>query len=79
MYLQLLSQNLNQIQNLGNMQNMGNDNMNLQQQIQGLQGQDLNQFLGNLALLQMMSGTAGLGGDMNNTMGTNNENNQDSQ
>lgn len=82
MYAQLLSQNmqnLNQIQNLGNSQNMGTDNINLQQQLQGLQGQDLNQFLGNLAWLQMMTGGGGLGGDMNNMMGTNNENNQDSQ
>ena len=45
---------------------------NIQQQFQG---QDLNQFLGNIAMLQMMSG----GGDMNTMMGTNNENNQDSQ
>ncbi len=58
---------------------MGTDNINLQQQLQGLQRQDLNQFLGNLAWLQMMSGAGGLGGDMNNMMGTNNENNQDSQ
>ena len=76
MYQMMLQQNLNQNQNqnLGNnLQNMGNDNMNyLQQQ---LQGQDLNQFLGNIAMLQMMSG----GGDMNTMMGTNNENNQDSQ
>ena len=37
--------------------------------------QNQNQNLGNIAMLQMMSG----GGDMNTMMGTNNENNQDSQ
>ena len=76
MYQMMLQQNLNQNQNqnLGNnLQNMGNDNMNnLQQQFQG---QDLNQLLGNIAMLQMMSG----GGDINAMMGANNENNQDSQ
>ena len=47
---------------------------NIQQQFQG---QDLNSLLGNIAMLQMMSG----GGDMNAMMGmgANNENNQDSQ
>ena len=84
LYTQLLmnqnmQQNINQ--NIGNMQNMGNDNINLQQQLQGLQGlqgQDLNQILGNIAFLQM-GGIPGMGGDMNSMNGTNNENNPDSQ
>ena len=82
MYLQLLSQNmqnLNQLQNLGNLQNMGNEGINFQQQTQGLQGQDINQLLSNLAMIQMMGGAAGLGGDINAMMGANSENNQDSQ
>ena len=81
LYAQLLmnqnmQQNINQ--NIGNIPNMGNDNMNLQQQLQGLQGQDLSQILGNIAFLQM-GGIPGMGGDMNSMMGTNNENNPDSQ
>ena len=79
LYAQLMNQNMqqdmNQNQNLGNnLQNMGNDNMNLNQQ---MQGQDLQQIL-----LQMMgAGGVGLGGDMNANamMGANNENNQDNQ
>ena len=81
LYAQLMQQNANnQNQNLGNNlqnmgNNMGNDNMNLNQQFQG---QDFQQFLNNYAMLQMMgAGNAGLGGDMNAMMGTNNENNQD--
>jgi RNA recognition motif-containing protein len=78
LYAQLMSQNMNQNQNFGNnLQNMGNDNMNLNQQ---MQGQDLQQFLNNVAMLQMMGpGGNGMGGDMNSMMGTNNENNQDNQ
>ena len=84
LYLQLMNQNMqqnmNQNQNLGNnIQNIGNENMNLNQQ---LQGQDLQQFLNNFAMLQMMGASgAGFGGDMNAMMGTgvNNENNQDNQ
>lgn len=82
LYAQLMNQNMqqnmNQNQTIGNnLQNMGGDNMNLNQQ---LQGQDLQQFLNNFAMLQMMgSGGTGLGGDMNTMMGTNNENNQDNQ
>ena len=84
LYAQLMNQNMqqnmNQNQNLGNnLQNMGNDNMNLNQQ---MQGQDLQQILNNVAMLQMMgAGGVGLGGDMNANamMGANNENNQDNQ
>ena len=84
LYAQLMNQNMqqdmNQNQNLGNnLQNMGNDNMNLNQQ---MQGQDLQQILNNVAMLQMMGAAGvGLGGDMNANamMGANNENNQDNQ
>ena len=54
--------------------------MNLNQK---LQGQDLQQFLNNFAMLQMMgaNGGAGFGGDMNAMMGNGvyNQNNQDNQ
>ena len=83
-YAQLMNQNMqqnmnqNQNQNFGNnLQNMGNDNMNLNQQ---LQGQDMQQLLNNFAMLQMMgAGGTGMGGDMNAMMNINNENNQDNQ
>ena len=89
LYAQLISQlmnqnmqrNVNQNQNIGNnIQSMGNDNMNLApqlQQLQGLQGQDLNQLLLNLNYQMMFN--AGLEGGINAMMGNNSENNQDSQ
>jgi len=81
---QLMNQNMQQNMsqnNMGNnLQNMGNENINLQQQAQG---QDITQLLNNMAMLQMMGGGMGFGGDMSNMnnpgMMPNNENNQDSQ
>ena len=70
---QALNQNQNignNMQNMQNIQNTGNDNINQQQQFQG---QDINQ----LYYLAMLA--QGLNPDMNAMMGTNNENNQDSQ
>jgi RNA recognition motif-containing protein len=71
---QNMPQNMNQNNMANNLQNMGND-MNTQQMQE--------QFLNNLAFIQMMNQGAGLGGDMSNMnnlgMMNNNENNQDSQ
>jgi hypothetical protein len=71
---QSMQQNMNQNNMANNLQNMGND-MNTQQMQE--------QFLNNLAFIQMMNQGAGLGGDMSNMnnlgMMNNNENNQDSQ
>ena len=64
---QLMNQNMPP--NINQNPNMGNENINMQQQ-----------FLDNMALLQMMSGGAGLGGDINNRMmGANIGNNQGNQ